>query len=134
MAFDGMKLGPPDPMYSLKVEADGDLSADKIDLGVGVYRNEQGQYHELKVLSEVRFSLYLKIRSLSLITSPNQAKDALASINPGHDVSSGDIVSPSETGRLMLIISTVWSNYWISRLLNAEPLRHLRREFGSSQQ
>ncbi|CAG9998267.1 unnamed protein product [Clonostachys byssicola] len=50
MFFQDVKQGPPDPMYHLKVAADQDTNINKVDLGVGVYRNEKGQYHELGVL------------------------------------------------------------------------------------
>ncbi|OTB07509.1 hypothetical protein M426DRAFT_239607 [Hypoxylon sp. CI-4A] len=66
--------GPPDPMYHLKVAADSDTHQEKVDLGVGVYRNEHGQYHELQAVK--------------------QAKQELATINPGHDygLTTGDEV------------------------------------------
>ncbi|KAI5459243.1 aspartate aminotransferase [Mariannaea sp. PMI_226] len=65
MFFDNVKQGAPDIMYHLKVQADGDKSPNKVDLGVGIYRNEKGLYNEMKVLKE--------------------AKIALASANPDHD-------------------------------------------------
>ncbi|KAL5605942.1 hypothetical protein FOVSG1_006089 [Fusarium oxysporum f. sp. vasinfectum] len=65
MFFDNVQQGAPDVMYELKLQADGDTSSNKVDLGVGVYRNEQGRYHELKALKD--------------------AKDHLAVTNPNHD-------------------------------------------------
>lgn len=51
--FEDVVQGSPDPMYDLKIRADGDTSPDKVDLGVGIYRNEQGNYHELEAVKAV---------------------------------------------------------------------------------
>lgn len=53
MFFDDVQHGAPDVMFELKVQADGDTSPNKVDLGVGIYRNEQGVYHEMKALKDV---------------------------------------------------------------------------------
>ncbi|KAI1450058.1 aspartate aminotransferase [Annulohypoxylon stygium] len=63
--FESARPGPPDPMFTLKKLADGDTSPNKVDLGVGVYRNEQAGYHELEAIK--------------------QAKKILDQRNPGHD-------------------------------------------------
>ncbi|KPM35914.1 hypothetical protein AK830_g10638 [Neonectria ditissima] len=65
MFFNNVTKGAPDVMYHLKVQADGDTSPQKVDLGVGIYRNEQGVYNEMKVLKE--------------------AKATMAAANPDHD-------------------------------------------------
>jgi len=51
--FRSVAHGPVDPINILKKLADGDASKEKVDLGVGVYRNEHGQYHELAALRKV---------------------------------------------------------------------------------
>lgn len=51
--FENVPPGPPDPIFTLKKLADGDFSPNKVDLGVGVYRNEQGGYHELEAVKRV---------------------------------------------------------------------------------
>ncbi|KAK7715100.1 hypothetical protein SLS64_003797 [Diaporthe eres] len=66
--FENVPPGPPDPIFTLKKLADGDLSPNKVDLGVGVYRNEQGGYHELEAVK--------------------RAKKILEERNPGHDYES----------------------------------------------
>ena len=53
MAFERVQHGPPDVMYDLKVAADNDADIRKADLGVGMYRNEAGDYHELSILKQV---------------------------------------------------------------------------------
>ncbi|CAG9978558.1 unnamed protein product [Clonostachys byssicola] len=63
--FESILPGPPDVMYDLKVRADNDTSEAKVDLGVGIYRNNAGQYQELHVVKE--------------------AKKILAQNDPGHD-------------------------------------------------
>ncbi|KAI8654213.1 hypothetical protein LRP88_01757 [Fusarium phalaenopsidis] len=63
--FKSFKRGPVDPMFILKKKADEDVSPEKADLGVGIYRNEAGLYSELN--------------------SVKQAKLALAQNDPGHD-------------------------------------------------
>ncbi|KAI9164138.1 Aspartate aminotransferase [Paramyrothecium foliicola] len=65
MFFERVQHGPPDVMYHLKIKADEDIHPQKVDLGVGVYRNEAGVYHELKAVKE--------------------AKDHLNATNPTHD-------------------------------------------------
>jgi len=54
MFFDDVPQGPADPVYILKNAVDADRSPNKVDLGVGVYRNEQGQYHELQAIREAK--------------------------------------------------------------------------------
>lgn len=51
--FENVQQGPPDPMFDLKKAADSDTSPEKVDLGVGIYRNEEGCYHEMNALKEV---------------------------------------------------------------------------------
>lgn len=53
MAFRDVKNGPPDVMYHIKVMADMDKSPNSVDLGVGIYRNEQGTYNEMETLKRV---------------------------------------------------------------------------------
>jgi aspartate aminotransferase len=53
MFFDNLPKGQKDPMFELKKHADADKSPGKVDLGVGIYRNEQGRYHEMACLQEV---------------------------------------------------------------------------------
>jgi hypothetical protein len=53
MFFDNVPRGPPDVMYHLKSRADNDLHPQKIDLGVGICRNEDGRYHELQAVIQV---------------------------------------------------------------------------------
>ncbi|CAG9940035.1 unnamed protein product [Clonostachys rosea f. rosea IK726] len=63
--FESILPGPPDVMYDLKMRADNDKSSAKVDLGVGIYRNNVGQYQELQVVKK--------------------AKKILAQNDPGHD-------------------------------------------------
>ncbi|KAM5352919.1 hypothetical protein ACJ41O_005641 [Fusarium nematophilum] len=63
--FESFRRGPVDPMFDLKKLADGDASPEKADLGVGIYRSEEGVYSELKAVK--------------------QAKLELAKNDPGHD-------------------------------------------------
>lgn len=51
--FGHVQPGPPDPMFTLKRDADNDTSPEKVDLGVGIYRNEEGSYQELEVVKKV---------------------------------------------------------------------------------
>lgn len=51
--FEHIKPGPPDPMFDLKRDSDNDHSSEKVDLGVGIYRNEFGLYQELEVVKLV---------------------------------------------------------------------------------
>ncbi|KAF4333022.1 aspartate aminotransferase cytoplasmic [Fusarium beomiforme] len=63
--FSSFERGPDDPMYFLKRAADQDLSLDKVDLGVGIYRNESGLYSQLESVAK--------------------AKSILTQNDPGHD-------------------------------------------------
>lgn len=60
MFFSDVPQGPADPVYILKNAVDVDKSPDKVDLGVGVYRNEQAQYHELQAIREAKIILTQK--------------------------------------------------------------------------
>ena len=51
--FEVIPPGPADPMFFLKKAAEEDTSPHKVDLGVGVYRDEAGTYQELNVVREV---------------------------------------------------------------------------------
>jgi len=51
--FSKVANGPTDPMFDLKVQLDADRSPLKIDLGAGVYRDENGAYYELSVVKKV---------------------------------------------------------------------------------
>lgn len=51
--FSAVKPGPPDPMYLVKKACDEDTDSRKVDLGVGIYRNEAGLYNELDCLKQV---------------------------------------------------------------------------------
>ncbi|QGI79903.1 hypothetical protein CEK25_006632 [Fusarium fujikuroi] len=66
--FSSFRKGPDDPMYFLKRAADQDTSPDKVDLGVGIYRNESGLYGQLGSVAK--------------------AKIVLAENDPGHDSAS----------------------------------------------
>jgi aspartate aminotransferase len=55
--FKSFQRGPVDPMFILKKKADEDVSPEKADLGVGIYRNEAGLYSELDSVKQVRLSL-----------------------------------------------------------------------------
>lgn len=52
-------------MYDLKKRADGDTSRLKVDLGVGIYRNEAGVYQELDVVKQVSLEI-LRLRTNSI--------------------------------------------------------------------
>ncbi|KAF3003349.1 hypothetical protein E8E14_002600 [Neopestalotiopsis sp. 37M] len=52
--FEHILPGPSDPMFWLKKRADADTSPEKVDVGVGIYRNEQGKYQELEVVREAK--------------------------------------------------------------------------------
>ncbi|KAG9251639.1 aspartate aminotransferase [Emericellopsis atlantica] len=65
MGFEHIQPGPPDPMYTLKYKADNDTSSEKVDLGVGIYRDEEGHYQGLE--------------------SVKQAESELFKADPGHD-------------------------------------------------
>lgn len=70
--FRSVPKGPADPVFILSSKVKADKSPSKIDLGVGVYRNDQGRYNELDVLK--------------------QAKEILSNADLGHDyeVTTGD--------------------------------------------
>lgn len=54
VTFAGVKKGLPDPIQDLKKATDADTSPKKIDVGVGVYRNERGKYHEFQVVRHAK--------------------------------------------------------------------------------
>ncbi|KAI1291183.1 aspartate aminotransferase [Xylaria venustula] len=52
--FDQIQPGPADPIFFLKKTADEDLDPRKVDVGVGIYRNEDGKYQELDVVRKAK--------------------------------------------------------------------------------
>ncbi|CDM30175.1 Aspartate/other aminotransferase [Penicillium roqueforti FM164] len=52
--FDNIPPGPADPFFHLKKKADEDDHPDKVDIGVGIYRSEQGTYQELAVVKRAK--------------------------------------------------------------------------------
>lgn len=75
---------PPDPVYLLSQQVREDTAPEKVDLGVGVYRNEQGAYHEMRALKTVRVPPAQTSKFQSLITGA-QAKRILAQQDANHD-------------------------------------------------
>ena len=57
--FENVAAGKEDFMQNLKVKLANDSFPGKVDLGSGVYRNEQGQYHELSAVKKVRSQIYI---------------------------------------------------------------------------
>ena len=61
MFFDSVQKGAPDVMYQLKVDVDADTDPYEVNFGVGIYLNDQGEYHELKAFKDVHCThLYLE--------------------------------------------------------------------------
>ena len=54
---------PVDFMNILKHKADTDTHLEKVDLGVGLYRNEQGGYYEFPAIKKVYWVLGLVSRT-----------------------------------------------------------------------
>ncbi|KAG5752512.1 hypothetical protein H9Q69_003564 [Fusarium xylarioides] len=82
--FSSFRKGPDDPMYFLKLAADQDTSKDKVDLGVGIYRNESGLYSQLGSVAKV----YTMQKPRWMSTDSRlvlQAKEILVENDPGHD-------------------------------------------------
>ncbi|KAL5394708.1 hypothetical protein PMIN06_002787 [Paraphaeosphaeria minitans] len=52
--FRSVPPSPADPVYLLSQRVREDTAPGKVDLGVGVYRNEQGRYHELRALKAAK--------------------------------------------------------------------------------
>ncbi|KAJ5383243.1 Pyridoxal phosphate-dependent transferase major region subdomain 2 [Penicillium concentricum] len=52
--FDDIPMGPADPFFHLKKKADEDKHPDKVDIGVGIYRSEEGTYQELAVVKKAK--------------------------------------------------------------------------------
>ena len=42
--FENIPPGSEDPMFHLKVKAEADNSIEKVDVGVGIYRDEEGKH------------------------------------------------------------------------------------------
>ncbi|KAK1142802.1 hypothetical protein N8T08_007236 [Aspergillus melleus] len=63
--FDNIPLAPADPLLDLKKAIDSDSSPHKVNLGIGIYQNDEGQIHEPYCIK--------------------MAKEKLALENPDHD-------------------------------------------------
>lgn len=58
--FENVTKADGDPMFELKKQADSDHTDLKVDLGVGIYRNEAGAYHFLTCVQEVRLNIIVE--------------------------------------------------------------------------
>lgn len=83
MLFSDVPEGSVDPMNTLKLRSDADRSPHKVDLGAGVYRDEEANYYEFPAIKKVRTP---PNACTDILMNIIQAKAILASINPGHDV------------------------------------------------
>ncbi|KAL4983175.1 pyridoxal phosphate-dependent transferase [Aspergillus falconensis] len=52
--FASVPKAPVDPMFILKARADGDRDPNKVDLGVGIYRHEQGGCYEFPAIKKAK--------------------------------------------------------------------------------
>ncbi|CAH0046283.1 unnamed protein product [Clonostachys solani] len=123
MFFDSVQQGPPDIMYHLKVQADGDTSPNKVDLGVGIYRNEKGAYHELKALRDYEVttgnSKYLQLAAALVFGKNSQlvASSQVASVQTISGTGSIHValmfLSHSVPGkkRTVYVGTPAWGNY-----------------------
>ena len=53
-AFEDVPKRPRDPVFDLKQRYERDLTSTKVDLAIGVYRNEDEGCHELAVFQKVK--------------------------------------------------------------------------------
>uniref|UniRef100_A0A0C4BKX5 Aminotransferase class I/classII large domain-containing protein n=1 Tax=Fusarium oxysporum (strain Fo5176) TaxID=660025 RepID=A0A0C4BKX5_FUSOF len=145
MFFDKVQQGAPDVMYELKVLADGDMSPNKVDLGVGVYRNEQGCFHELKALKdyEVTTGNAKYLRNAARVAFGNDSKimesGRLASVQTISGTGSIHIalmfLSRSVSGmeKTVYVRTPTWSNYQPMCTvagLQFQPYKHYSPETG----
>lgn len=67
--LESIQSGPPDPIYFLKKKADEDPSPRKVDLGVGIYRDETGKYQEFESIKKESSAKvhYQKDNTLTLV-------------------------------------------------------------------
>ena len=68
----GIPAAPTDPLYGLVAAYEADTSKDKVDLGVGAYRDENAKPWVLPVVRKV--SARRRIRITILLTSPRPWK------------------------------------------------------------
>lgn len=80
--FENVQQGPVDPMFVLKRDADSDASPDKVDLGVGIYRNTEGKYHKMGVLREVSMSVQLQEFDADTVVSQIRLKESWSKTTP----------------------------------------------------
>ncbi|GKT55743.1 aspartate aminotransferase [Colletotrichum tofieldiae] len=75
--FGHIQPGPPDPMFTLKKNADNDNSPEKVDLGVGIYRSEVGKYQELAVIRQYESTIgdaeFLRLAAVVMFGEGNVA-------------------------------------------------------------
>jgi aspartate aminotransferase, cytoplasmic len=59
-SFHDVPRGPPDHMFILKQDYDGDITPDKVDLGAGVLRDENGICYEFPAVQQAKVTLELR--------------------------------------------------------------------------
>lgn len=106
--LDLVQPGSMDPMFLLKKKADADDAKIKVNLGVGIYRNEDGKYQELEV--------------------ERQAKKTLDRLDLGHNVSRSPLLNMKldADGELLKYTPTTRDREFL--LLAADILFGIRRE------
>lgn len=78
--FAKIPLAPTDPLLNLKKAVDSDHSPDKVDLGIGVYQNEQGQTYVPHCIGMVRTAVECRDWE-TILTLPSRQKRGLNSRN-----------------------------------------------------
>lgn len=56
--FTGVPLAPPDPLFGLMAAYRADETVNKVDLGIGAYRDDNAKPWVLPVVKKVRFAAF----------------------------------------------------------------------------
>ena len=122
--FETLEATKPDPILALMQQFRVDERSDKVDLGVGVYRDAEGQTPVLKAVKEAERRLYDEETSKSYVSPSGDAVfcDAMRQLVFGQAVASErvkGIQTPGGSGALrvlsdMLISVNPHARTWVS--------------------
>lgn len=107
--FDSVPPGPQDPMFDLKVRLDADHSAERVDIGAGVYRGADDTVpYELSAIKKVNREVVVVVQAF-LIPTPGEGalKRQAAGPRGGHPHVLGPAATSSDAQQYELTTGNV---------------------------
>ena len=88
--FDHIETAPPDPILNTALAFKADTDANKVNLGIGAYRTEEGKPWVLPVVEKVEEMMLAEIKAGRRVSIGLPVEKGLASGEGGGDDAGGD--------------------------------------------